>query len=168
MVQKQSGWNSKVVYFNTTKIWNRQWVRDKIDAKSCRALHQSKPWPSIKCRIADNNNFGNFLCTMGQNLNFVENLKFRFLQTYNTVDSKSTWCYCVWVLRFQEILKGLWDLAFSWKFWYSNSWVFSEEFCLKFGKEWNRIISQNTVTAPKLFTKIDSDRLKNGSFRVII
>ncbi len=57
---------------------------------------------------------------MGQNWNFLENFKFRFLPICRTAKSNSTWCYYLWALGFPGILKGLWDLASTWRFWYSN------------------------------------------------
>jgi hypothetical protein len=51
---------------------------------------------------------------------FLKIKNFNFFQKYKIIESNYTWCYYLWALGFPGILKGLWDLAFSWRFWYSN------------------------------------------------
>ncbi len=49
--------------------------------------HDDKGWPEEWCL-----DFENFLCTVDQNWNFLENLKFQFLQIYKSAESNSTLC----------------------------------------------------------------------------
>jgi hypothetical protein len=80
-------------------------------------LHGDRGWPGKVFGVLT---FGIFFALWAKIGIFLKILNFDFFQKYKTVDSNSTWCYYLWALGFPGILKGQWDLASSWKFWYSN------------------------------------------------